>query len=157
MVLRSRQRRVRLDEALESSFSIEVDQVLAGIFKGVSGLNGTMETHEYVEGGVNGWKHVLPGPISYGNVTLETGVLDGKELWEWFYAIASKGPDTDMRRNISIVLRQGSRDATLGNEVFRWNLIGAFPVSWSGPDLSGGSTEVAIQTLELAHYGVFTS
>jgi phage tail-like protein len=42
----------------------------------------------------------------------------------------------------------------LGTAVKRWNLIRAFPVKWTGPDLKATGSEVAIETLEIAHEGI---
>jgi phage tail-like protein len=38
--------------------------------------------------------------------------------------------------------------------VVRWALTSAFPAKWEGPLLKGKGTEVAIETLELAHEGL---
>jgi phage tail-like protein len=41
-----------------------------------------------------------------------------------------------------------------GEDVRRWNLVRAFPVKWVGPDLKASASEVAIESLELAHEGI---
>jgi phage tail-like protein len=41
-----------------------------------------------------------------------------------------------------------------GNEVVRWNFFEAWPVKWDGPDFNAEGTDVAIETLELAHEGI---
>ena len=41
-----------------------------------------------------------------------------------------------------------------GDDVKRWNLKRAFPVKWVGPDLKASSSEVSIETLEIAHEGI---
>ena len=43
-----------------------------------------------------------------------------------------------------------------GEDVWRWNFKDAYPVKWSGPELRGSNTEVAVETLELAHRGLTT-
>ena len=144
------------DEGVQTNFSVEVDLTVVGIFMGVSGLSATIETRTYAEGGVNGYEHTLPGPIRYGNITLTMGIVNGNELWSWFQGIATVGPTPLMRRNISIVLRQGNSNSPFGGEVKRWNLLWAYPVAWTGPDLNAGTQEVAVQTLELAHQGIFS-
>jgi len=144
------------DEGVQTNFSVEVDLTVVGIFMGVSGLSAHIETKTYAEGGVNGYEHILPGPIKYGNITLEMGIVNGNELWHWFQGIATVGPTPIMRRNISIVLRQGNGNSPLGGEVKRWNLLWAYPVKWTGPDLKAGVQEVAVQSLEIAHQGIFS-
>ena len=146
----------RRDEGLQTNFSVEIDFTVVGIFMSVSGLSAAMETYKIAEGGVNGYEHVLPGPIKYGNVTLTMGVVNGNELWEWFQGIAIVGPTPVMRRNVSLVLRQGNSNSLLGGEVKRWDLMWAYPVQWTGPDLNAGGTEIAVQSLELAHAGIIS-
>ena len=145
----------RTDEALQTNFSIEVDFAVVGIFRSVSGLSAKMETYEISEGGINTYKHQLPGPLSYGPITLSTGILNGQEMWHWFGAIAWGLPI--VRRNVSIVMHQGKRNNPLGGEVMRWNLMWAFPTEWNGPSFEAGSTEVVVQELTLVHTGIYTS
>jgi len=144
------------DEGVQGKFSVEIDFTVIGIFMGVSGLSASMETKAFAEGGVNGYEHILPGPIKYGNITLTMGIVNGYELWHWWQGITTAGPTIVMRRNISIVLRQGNSNSLLGGEVQRWNLMWAYPVQWTGPDLSAGTQDVAVQSLELAHQGIFS-
>ena len=41
-----------------------------------------------------------------------------------------------------------------GNTVVAWNLVGVYPVRWTGPTLDVGGNQVAYETLELAHHGL---
>ena len=54
-----------------------------------------------------------------------------------------------MRRNGSIVLLDLD-----GTEKVRWNFVRAWPAKWEGPDLDAAGTNVAIETLEIAHEGI---
>jgi phage tail-like protein len=56
------------------------------------------------------------------------------------------------RKNISIVLLSDA-----GEEVLRFNFRNAWPVKWSGPNLNAEASDVAIETLELAHEGLSLS
>ena len=38
----------------------------------------------------------------------------------------------------------------------RWNFFNAWPTKWDGPDFNAEGTDVAIETLELAHEGIET-
>jgi phage tail-like protein len=42
---------------------------------------------------------------------------------------------------------------TTGQERWRWNFLQAYPVKWIGPNLRATTSEVAVETLELAHNG----
>jgi phage tail-like protein len=52
------------------------------------------------------------------------------------------------RRNASVLLLGSGRDV-----VRRWDVLGAYPVRWSGPELRAGAPAVAVEVLELAHRG----
>jgi phage tail-like protein len=40
---------------------------------------------------------------------------------------------------------------SLGEQLMRWDFIGAYPVKWSGPELDAASNQIAIEALELAY------
>ncbi len=39
-------------------------------------------------------------------------------------------------------------------DVMRWQFRNGWPAKWEGPDLDASSSEVAIETLEIAHEGL---
>jgi phage tail-like protein len=41
-----------------------------------------------------------------------------------------------------------------GEEVIRFNFRDAWPAKWSGPNLNGAGSDIAIETLEIAHEGL---
>jgi phage tail-like protein len=53
------------------------------------------------------------------------------------------------RRNGSIVLMDEA-----GNEVLRWNFRQGWPCKIEGPTLKASSSEVAIESIEIAHEGL---
>lgn len=127
-------------------FGVEIGSIVSGWFTECSGLAMEREVVEVKEGGVNGFTHKLPGPAKYPNVTLKRGIA-GDELWKWLNDQVEKGKIKKM--NISILLFNGDR-----TQVKRWNLAGAYPIKWKGPDFKTNSTEVAIETVELVHHGL---
>jgi phage tail-like protein len=50
------------------------------------------------------------------------------------------------RKKVDILLLDGA-----GEETWRWEFEGAYPVRWVGPELRAGTAEVAVETLELVH------
>ena len=68
------------------------------------------------------------------------------DLWDWFYDVAT---GTVERKDLSIIMYKHNFQ-----EAMRWNLYGAFPVKWTGPDFTAGSTDVSVHSLELAHNGI---
>ena len=132
---------------------------LPAVFKECSGLTGEVEVETYKEGGLNDYEHKLPGRAKYGNVTLKSGVASSIDLWEWFesvitgrFKLPARFENRDVRRDVSVVMyRQNSEEA------MRWNLRAAYPVKWQGPAFIAGDTNVSVQTLELAHNGLYLS
>ena len=162
---------IRFDVSPAWKFYVEVLGVLVAEFQECSGL--TMERHvEHIkEGGTNDFEWLLPGQISYGNITLKKGITYNRELWRWFRwgmldgqvwgfntvpgasaaisLLKTQGVIVPMGTSISIVL--GTVD---GKVAKHWDLIGAIPVKWVGPDMTAGSDQAAIETLEVAHQGI---
>lgn len=138
---------LRLEPYGAFNFLIEFEGLLAGGFAEASGLQVEIETEDYREGGQNGFKHKLPGPAHYPqNLVLKRGLTDVDSLWAWQQDVA-KG--RIKRRNGTIYLLDGS-----GLPATWWDVLGAYPVKWAGPELRAGGSEVAFETLELAHRGI---
>ena len=68
------------------------------------------------------------------------------ELYDWHRRIVQGDIE---RKNGSIVLLDRH-----GDEKIRWNFVRAWPAKWDGPDFNAEGTDVAIETLELAHEGI---
>jgi len=140
----------RRDPYLSLRFRVEITGIEIGAFSEVTGLQVEIETEEYREGGVNDYIHKLAGPARYpANIVLKHGLLDYDEFWKWQQAMIEGNAD---HRKVSIVLLDNT-----GRACWRWDFRDACPVRWSGPDLRGGTAEVAIETLELVHRGVLAS
>ena len=136
----------RTDPYLDFRFQVEIDGLIVAGFSSVSGLEITLETEEYDEGGVNTFTHTLPTRFEYPNLELERGLTDSPDFIEWIESIRTAGFE---RRNGRVVLL----DAT-GAETWGWEFHDAYPVAWVGPDLSGDQSAVAIERLELSHRGL---
>jgi phage tail-like protein len=132
------------------TFVIEVAGLAEARFTECGGLEAQVEVFEYREGGLNAFVHKLPGRRTFSNVTLKQGFIASRPLWDWIDGVASKKDKSGQRRNISIILYSAA-----AKEVYRWNLIGAYPVKWTGPAFSTAKAEILIESLELA-YDEFT-
>lgn len=138
--------RTRTDPYVGFRFRVELESLIVGGFSEVSGLGVELETEPYEEGGVNHFTHTLPTRLNHSNVTLQHGVTDSEELWEWMDA-ARYG--TINRKWGRIILL----DAT-GADARGWEFREGFPVRWEGPEFSADQGAVAIETLEIAHQGL---
>jgi phage tail-like protein len=125
-------------------FWIEIDMVTEAAFSECSGLQAETEIFEWEEGGQNAYKYRLPGRVKYPNLVLKRGIASS-DLWSWYHKTIQ---GTIQRRNVSIVLYgyDGKREV-------RWNIAEALPVKWTGPTFKAGSTEAAVETIELLHHG----
>ncbi len=130
-------------------FWVEIDSIVVAEFQECSGLRleRTVETIE--EGGVNDHLQILPGRNKYSNITLKNGMTYTDELWKWYQEGLY---DAKVKRvNFSILLRDGK-----GDVVKRWNVLQGFPVKWEGPQFNSDSSQIAVETLEIAHHGLMS-
>ena len=137
----------RQDPYLTFNFQVEIQGLVVGGFSEVLGLQVEIEVEDYREGGLNDYIHKLAGPTRYpSNLVLKHGLTDVDGLWKWQREVTQ---GVIKRKNGSIVLL----DST-GEERWRWNFSGAYPVRWVGPELRAGSADVAVETIELVHRGL---
>lgn len=127
------------------NFRVEIDGVAVAAFTECTGLSSETEVVEYREGG-DFRVRKLPGLTKYSNIVLKRGITADRTLWEWRQQIVSGRVE---RRSGSVIVLDAERQ-----DVARWNFVEAWPAKWVGPDLNAQSSEVAIETLELAHEGL---
>jgi phage tail-like protein len=138
---------LRFDPGLTFRYYVEVEGIIDTEFSECSGLSMEREVKIVAEGGVNDFVHVLPGRVKYSNIILRNGITYSRELWRWFRQGIYSGKVE--RLNMSIILGNAE-----GKKVKHWDVIGAYPVKWSGPELRADSEIAAIETVELAHHGL---
>ena len=136
----------RIDPYKACNFLVEIDGLLVGGFSECRGLSAQTETYEYREGGVNGYAHQFAGPTKYPSLELKHGLTPIDTLWAWHQDVAA-GIVT--RRSGSIYLLDERK-----LPVMWWDFRDAYPIRWSGPELSASSTTVAVESVEFAHRGL---
>jgi len=127
-----------------AAFTVEVLGKTLGTFGAIRGLEAQVEMLEYREGGINDVVHRLPGQVTYPNVVLSNG-LTSRAVEEWF-AKTRLGAD---RHTMTVTFLDAD-----GEAVRAWSFADAFPIRWTGPVLSAGTTDVAAEELEVAHAGM---
>ena len=137
----------RLDPYLGFRFLVEIEGLIVAGFSEVSGLAAEVETFPYREGGLNDFRHELPGPASFPRLVFRRGLTDFDNLWSWHEDVRRGTID---RRNGSIILGGES----IEHGLWRWNFVGAYPARWVGPDLRAEAATVAVESLELVHQGL---
>ena len=109
-------------------------------FAEVDGLEMTMEPKTVREGGNNTRLIHLPGPVTYGTLTLKRGMTQNQDIWIWFAAIAD---GTRGNAYASGVIRQNARNASVTN--VSYELQGCLPVKVKAPWLNAKDGIVAIE------------
>jgi phage tail-like protein len=113
-----------------------------GAFNEVSGLELEIPPIEYRTGAENITVRKIPGLIKHTNITLKRGITGSMNFWSWIVeALNGKV----RRTSGSIVMLDENRQ-----EVMRWNFDRGWPTKYTGPSLSAGKNEIAMETLVLA-------
>lgn len=127
-------------------YKVEIDGLEAGGFSEASGFDASIDVIEYREGDMVQTPMKLPGLKKYGNITLKQGVADSMVMYEWMIA----GVEGEVeRKTITITILDETETATAS-----WQVINAWPAKYMAPDFNATSSEVAIESLEIAHEGM---
>jgi len=117
-------------------------------FQEVSGLDVEAEPIEYRHGDSPEFSTIsMPGVGKSHTLTMKNGVFKSDEnFWDWYSQIKT---NTIRRVPVTISLLDEA-----GAPTMVWTLTNAFPIEISGTDLKSDGTEVAIETIEIAHEGI---
>ncbi len=127
-------------------YKVEIDGLEAGGFSEASGFDASIDVIENREGDMVQTPMKLPGLKKYGNITLKQGVADSMVMYEWMIA----GVEGEVeRKTITITILDETETATAS-----WQVINAWPAKYTAPDFNATASEVAIETLEIAHEGM---
>lgn len=119
---------------------------LAG-FNECTGLEATLETDDYEEGGNNGTVLKFPKRHKHGEITLRRGVTRNTDLFNWFYGF-SQG--VVVRKDGLITLLDARhRPHTV------WGFRRGLPVKFSAPTFNAQQNAVAIASITIAHEGLY--
>ena len=118
-------------------------------FMECSGLKSTATVFEIEEGGMNGRTHKRAGQSRWENLVLRYATSANTFMLSWRDKFLRDQFGQRCKYSGSIVLRNNKGDA-----IRTYSFKNAWPVSWEGPSLNGGGSELAIETLELAHDGL---
>lgn len=126
-------------------FTVAIDGLDLGAFTDCRGLQASYGVDPQPEGGSLGPSaHLLKG-ISYADVTLSRPLdANSGAVAEWFSAFAD-----DPRPTTGLIT---ALDPS-GAKICAWSLRGVVPKTWSGPTWSVKSSDVAVESLTLAHTG----
>ncbi|HEX9454398.1 MAG TPA: phage tail protein [Candidatus Binatia bacterium] len=137
---------VRNDPYKVFNFIVEIDGIAAAGFSECSGLSTATDIIEYREGNERGGARKLPGLTKFANIVLKRGLTRSLDLWNWRKTVINGAVE---RKSGAIVLL--ADDHTPAG---RFRFHAGWPAKWEGPALNAKSSEVAIETLEIAHEGL---
>ncbi len=126
-------------------------------FSEVTGIEASVDVVEFRQGNAHSLAPVkIPGLVKHGNITLKMGYTIGNGFKKWIQECVSETRGAMPRKTVTIELldiRDKSPDSTYetiqGN--ITWILKEAWVAKYSGPDLNASTSEVAIETVELAY------
>ena len=128
-------------------FELEIEGLCAGRFMEVSAGGASNESVGYRDCNMAlELPHKVAGLGEYSNNILKKGVIEESVLRGW---LAKGLTEAVERRTVTVSLLDENQNA-----VVSWQIINAWPVKYTTPDISAVSSGIAIETLELAHEGM---
>ena len=128
-------------------FVLEIEGIASAAFTRVKGLSREIKHESFREGGVNDYEHKLVSQVAYPALVLERG-LALTDLWQWTQDVVN---GQVVRRKVSIRLQNEDGSIAQG---LAWHADSAFPVRWSCSDIDAMSSQVLMESVELAHHGL---
>jgi phage tail-like protein len=122
-------------------FYIQVDGIIYGEFTECTGLEATLQTTPFYQGGSPSPVY-LPGQVSESNIVLKRGIISAS-LWNWF----EEGNRDALPGHRNLMIFLASAD---GIPIYWWDVTGVYPTKWTGPTLAADSSSLALESLELA-------
>lgn len=132
------------------NFAVEIRRpgvsapLCSAAFAECDGLEQSMEVKTIRDGGNNGRQIRLPGPVTYGQLTLKRGMTANFDLWRWFRDV-QRNPR--LRAEVSVILY--APDRTTRNAEFQ--LSRCLPLKLKAPTLNAKDGMVAVEELQIAY------
>ncbi len=119
-------------------------------FKSVSGLKYESEVVDYKEGGYNVGVRRCVGPAKWPNLVFKRGFTGSSSLLEWRRMWLQDGLSGKLERVTGKIVQLSSDF----KPVCSWEFYNGWPCKWEGPEYDASKSELAIETLEVAHEGL---
>lgn len=131
-------------------FRVEIQGFTIAAFRTCSELSMEFGKIQYREGGAI-IPDQSPGLAVATDLTLERGITNTFEMFEWFTEVLFAGggiglPVTQIRRDLDIV--QLERDDSV---LLRWRLFNCWPMKFVGGEWDNEAEEVVIESITLAY------
>ena len=140
------------------NFLVSVDEISdVAAFSEVTGIDSTVDVIEFRQGNSHSLAPVkIQGLVKHGNITLKMGYTRDQDFKNWVIACVSERRGETPRRNVTIEMidinagaPQTRVDSPSSSLV--WVLSNAWVAKYTGPDLNASTSEVAMETVEIAY------
>jgi phage tail-like protein len=115
-------------------------------FKSASGLRYETEVVPVREGGVNDTTFNLVGGTKWSNIILKQGYTGSSDLLSW----REEWISGKMTRRGGVITQMN----TALKEIASWTFTRGWPCKWEIAEFDAAKSELAIETLEIAHEGI---
>ena len=129
------------------NFLVSVDQVNGvAAFSEVTGVDASVDVIEFRQGNSSSLAPVkIQGLVKHGNITLKMGYTKDQDFKTWVQdCVSERRPETP-RRTVTIEL------IDIAPGTLTWVLKEAWVCKYTGPDLNASTSEVAMESVELAY------
>lgn len=140
------------------NFLVTVDGVSGtAAFSEVSGIEASVDVIEFRQGNSGSLAPVkIPGLVKHGNVTLKFGYTLESAFKTWIQECVSetRGEIPRSRVQIEMIDINGGAPKTIVDTISGtrvWVLTNAWVTKYNAPDLNASTSEVAIESVELAY------
>lgn len=141
------------------NFLVSVDQVPGvAAFSEVTGIDASVDVVEFRQGNSHSLAPVkIQGLVKHGNLTLKMGYTRDQGFKDWVIKCVDEHRGETPRRNITIEMidiNEGVPSSIVteptGSDL-TWVLKDAWVAKYTGPDLNASTSEVAIESVEIAY------
>ena len=113
-------------------------------FQEVSGLNVSVQTEEFAEGGENRFVHKLPQRLKFSELELKRGLFKDSKLIEWVRDAMEQFQFKPT--NITVTLLND-----LHVPVAAWQVVGAYPIHWSVSGFNAQQNSLVVESIKLEY------
>ena len=125
-------------------FGDETPVICEAEFSECDGLEMSLEPKTIREGGNNSRQIHLPGPVSYGQLTLKRGMTVNFDLWRWFESVHQ---NKSLRASGDVIMLSSDRET----ENVKFTITGCYPVKLKAPALNAKDGDLAIEEMQIVY------
>jgi phage tail-like protein len=118
----------------------------SAFFKSVSGLKYETEVTDFMEGGQNRFTHRLVGATKWSNIVLKRGFSQSFDLMKW--------REEWLNGTFKRISGEIAQLDTKLKSICAWEFKDGWPCKWDLSEFDASKSELAIETLEIAHHGL---